>query len=222
MSKKYTLVVLIVVLILFVAGFFVWKKSPTATAPAPVNSPTPVSQQNTPPITQVVPTSNTSEPVRYENKEYGFSLTLDKGWENYKAIVNSSTESLNCTDLAYSCVAQIYILLPTNDPNKSFKYWIYDRATGSNKDEVVSGYEMALNFSVIDLKKWNQSFSLAECKKDPLDNIRCPQRMENAVVGKNNKYVFYFDGQLAGGSQKFNSFDSTKEFLSQRFVSVAL
>ena len=94
MSKKYTSVVLVVVLILLVAGFFVWKKSPTATAP--VNPPTSVSQQNTPPAT---PTNQTvtqnSEPifksatpfqkaqtewVAYTSKQYGFSVQYPKGW----------------------------------------------------------------------------------------------------------------------------------------------
>jgi hypothetical protein len=129
--------------------------------------------------------------VHYENTKYGFALELPKEWAGYRAVYEEGNNIL-CMDATYSCVAEVQLLVPTNDP-----HYFYNPGTGeSNK---VDGYGRVLMITVVDSKQWDKSFFSPQCKKDPLSNIYCPQRMLPSMIGKNDQYVFFIYGGINSG-----------------------
>jgi putative hemolysin len=139
--------------------------------------------------------------IIYTNTDYGFQVTLPKGWEKYQVSVQRDKGDDKHT--------YFYFMLPTSD-----KSWIgsYNKNTGKSIAGMVDIFVITAN----DLATWNKDLNSTECKENP--NPSCPY--EGSVVAKNNQYVFdagYGNGLLPPDVEKFRSAKSAQEFLNGKF-----
>lgn len=140
-------------------------------------TPAPVAQAPAQPVaTQPAPATLIQENV-YTNAQYGFQLTLPKGWENYKPIVNETTGSKNV-------VAYVYIDLPTSD-----KTWPGDTDPKTGKS--MMGYASMFAVTVWSTNGYNAELKRCKTESDP----SCPG--SNVMSAKSDKYVFAISGPQA-------------------------
>lgn len=137
----------------------------------------------------------------YKNTDYGFQVTLPKGWEKYQVSVQ--------WDKGDDKHTYFYFMLPTSD-----KSWLgsYDKNTG----KAIPGVADIFVITATDLATWNKDLNSKECQENP--NPSCPY--EGSVVAKNSQYVFdagYGNGLLPLDVQSFKSAKSAQEFLTGKF-----
>lgn len=142
-----------------------------------------------------------AEEVLYANQEFGFSVALPEGWENYKVSVQQDKGDDKHT--------YIYFLMPSTDKSAGY----YDKGTG----KIVPGFSEIFVIVATDLATWNKDANSKECLENP--NPDCPDA--NDVLAKNGKYVFsasYGNGVIAPKDvQKFIEGTSAAKFLSGKF-----
>ncbi len=136
-------------------------------------TPAPVAQTPTQPVaTQPAPAeTQPAQGVVYLNTQYGFQLTLPRGWESYKAVFSKQT--------GVNRLGIISIDMPTSD--KTFLG--YPDSTGKS----LAGYSSMFLVQIYDTKGYNAE--VARCKKenDPDCNVTLPG---NAIQKEGNNYVF--------------------------------
>ena len=208
--------ILVIVIVAAMAGGFIWwamnnqlASTPEVVLPA-IKGKVPTGIQNqVQDQAQGVQTSQTAsetttanppaeEKIVYTNSEYGFELTLPKGWEKYKVSVEKREGH-----------AYFYFLLPTTDPN-----WPGERNLVTN--EVFKNYASMFVIDVWKKSDWDTQNVSAECSAGL--NPGCPN--EDIVVAKSSNYVFEGSGPQAMAKDLtgiFNSMGSIAKFIKKGF-----
>lgn len=158
-----------VVVVAIIIGFALWIAVAPTTQPlidAGIENSMQGKIQNQNPVNNVSKadqkSGQQSGPIIYKNDQYGFQITLPKGFEKYKAVSNKEG---------------VKIYLPTTD-----KKWV-------NSNNEMPGYAPVAGINVWTIAAWNKEKNSADCK-GPVPG--CPD--EDAVLGKNSKYVFEPNG----------------------------
>jgi hypothetical protein len=163
-------------------------------------------------------TKNQSAPVHYENTTYGFALKLPKEWAGYREMLATDEKvSLESSDTKYSPVERIDMLVPTDDPNKFFTYFVEDDVkTHSGHYEKVDGYMLGFVVYVTDRKKWEDISASPQCQG--IYPMSCPQAIKESVIGENDRYVFYmFPQGTSEDGTPYSGPKITPEYLQKNF-----
>ncbi|MCX6763491.1 MAG: hypothetical protein NTZ97_02030 [Candidatus Moranbacteria bacterium] len=182
MNQKI-LVAIIIILVLIIgimAGLYISKTGTVQTQPniLPIIQPATDQPISTPPITTepiqpaatpVTPAPN--NPLTYTNTDFGFQITLPKGWENFKVDINNKEAITNGT-------VYIHFLVPTTD--KAYPYAILSNGSKLN------GYVDVIAITAWNKSEWDKQKNSQECKTNP--NPGCP--FEGSKLGESAKYVF--------------------------------
>lgn len=104
----------------------------------------------------------------YTNNEFGFQITIPKGYEDYKAMVEKDPSSQGVT--------YVHFIFRTQDPE--FKNSISENYVTHEK---YPGYADIFALGVWDMKSYKKI--VQQCKTDPYPD--CPYD----IIGKNDKYV---------------------------------
>lgn len=113
-----------------------------------------------------VPNNNQQEEKKsivYANSDYGFQLTLPKGWDKYNVTIDNSYTKQGITYLNFN--------LPTSDNN-----W--------KDDNIPSGYATQFSIRVWNLQKWDNL--IRDCKKQW--GPGCSNEAD--AIAKSNKFAF--------------------------------
>jgi hypothetical protein len=109
----------------------------------------------------------------YANNEYGFQITIPKGYADWKAMVEK--------DYGGKGVTYVHMIFKTNEAGVSEENFV--------THEKFPGYASIFAFTAWDKSVYDKT--VEECKKDP--NPGCP----STILGQNSKYVF--DVSLGNG-----------------------
>jgi hypothetical protein len=127
-------------------------------------------------VLQPAPAPAVQDNLVYANNEYGFQITIPKGYPDWKAMVEK--------DYGGKGVTYIHMIFKTSD-----QLWSKTGEENFVTHEKFPGYASIFAFTA-----WEKSIydkTVEECKKDP--NPGCP----STILGQNSKYVF--DVSLGNG-----------------------
>jgi len=138
------------------------------------------------------------EKIVYTNSEYGFELTLPKGWEKYKVSAEKREDH-----------AYFYFLLPTTDSS-----WPGEHNLVTN--EIFKNYASMFVIDVWKKSDWDTQKASADCSGIP--NPGCPNDAQ--VIAKTAKYVFEGSGPQAMAKDltaTLNSMGGAVKFIKKGF-----
>jgi hypothetical protein len=163
--------------------------TPTLVAQQPaINQPV-ATQPTTTPVSQE-PTAQSAQGVVYTNTQYGFQLTLPRGWENYRAVLNRTPGS--------SWSAIVSIEMPTSDKASVG----YPDSTGKS----LKGYYSMIRVLVYSNKEYEAEVARCKTANDPNCNVTMPG---NAITGEGNTNVFAIGNQQAEPSADLQKLPET-------------
>lgn len=171
----------VIFIVLATVGVFVWLAQKNK--PIEMGAPTANVNQIEEKAVETPAVSNYG--IVYSNADFGFEITLPKGWEGYKAI--TTTFSAN--------ERGVYIDLPTNN-----KDWPGDTDPATGKS--MMGYASMFAISVWDVDAWNKH--AVDCKKEMTPDCG------GEVLAKGNIYVYEFTNPQAMPEDLIDVWNDTK------------
>lgn len=115
--------------------------------------------------------TQTNTKTIYTNTDFGFQMTIPKGYEDYKALIEKDPGS---TGITY-----IHFIFKTSDPQ--YKNFVTENPVTHEK---YPGYADIFALGVWEMNAYNKI--VQDCKSNPMPD--CPYN----IIGQNNKYVVDF------------------------------
>jgi len=204
--------IIVIVIIAITAGMFAWqyeKNMPIDSVQSVVSAPVKKSPKQLVPQ-PVTKTAQAVDGIVYTNTQYGFQLTLPKGWENYKAVVNQAVGT--------NRLGIISIDMPTSD--KTFSG--YPDSRGKSLD----GYASMFLVLVYDAKGYDAEVARCKREQDPDCFFADPK---NTIRIGGSKYIYAIndmpqalpvDLQNIGPAGAMDAIKKSFKNISQNYIEV--